>query len=174
MSKSNDEPEMPQPCDEWHELIVAAHTAGRRAAHRLALRSSARLLRRSGSVDIHVEPLTSPVAAWLDNTGQAVATEAGTGVLMPITITAADLQPAEDAQNKALSLLVAHTYAMAYCTLLADEAGVATEIRIMAYASLAPDRARHALDLESRAGQSPATAFSVPRFDSTVHNASVL
>ncbi|MBA8824938.1 hypothetical protein FHX42_002285 [Saccharopolyspora lacisalsi] len=131
MSEIDGEPEMLQPCDEWRELIVAADAAGRWAARQLARRCSAWHLGRLGSVEIHVEPLDSPVAAWLHSTGQAVATEASTGVLIPCTITAADLDPAEDTASKARSLLVAHAYAVAYCSLLADEAGVAAEIRIV-------------------------------------------
>lgn len=129
MYENDVQPEMPQPCDEWHQLIVAAETAGRWAARELALRCSAWHLGRTGSIEVSVEPLISPVAGWLHHTGKAV-TETDTGVLVPVSVTAADLFPAEDAASKARSLLVAHAYAGAYCTLLAEEAGVATEIRL--------------------------------------------
>ena len=127
------EPELHQPCDEWHELIVAAQAAGRWAASELARRCSVWHLGRTGRIAIHIEPLGSPVASWLHHTGRAVSTETDTGVLVPVRVTAADLYPADEAVAKADSLLVAHAYAVAYCSLLADEAGVATEIRIIAH-----------------------------------------
>ncbi|GAB3290614.1 hypothetical protein [Parasphingorhabdus pacifica] len=131
MSENDSEPEMPQPCDEWHELITAAASAGRCAARELALRCSAWHLDRAGSVGIHVEPLDSPAAIWLQSTGQAVATGSCTGALVPVALTAADLHPAVDAPSKARSLRAAHAYAVAYGTMLADEAGVSTEIRLV-------------------------------------------
>lgn len=103
MSNSNDEHEMHQPCDEWQELMISAHTAGRESARRLALRYSAQSIDCSGSVDVRIEPFASPVAAWLHNTGRAVITENDNGVLTPITISPADLHPVEDAESKAHS-----------------------------------------------------------------------
>ncbi|MBQ6644665.1 MAG: hypothetical protein IJH84_27085 [Saccharopolyspora sp.] len=141
MSTNDDEPDMFQPCDEWQALIAGAHAAGQSAARQLALRSSARHTGRSGSIAVHVEPLASPVAAWLHSTGRAAITESRTGVLVPITVTAADLAPAGDAAEKAHSLLVADAYAVAFSTVLADDAGVATEIRIGPHAvALPPQR----------------------------------
>lgn len=125
-----DEPELHQPCDEWHKLIVAAEAAGRWAASELARRSSVWHLGRTGNITIHIEHLASPVASWLHHTGRAVPTKTDTGVLVPVQVTAASLYPADEAVAKAGSLLVAHAYAVAYCSLLGDEAGVATEIRI--------------------------------------------
>lgn len=154
MSTSEDEPEMPQPCDEWHELIAGAHTAGRLAARELALHSSAWHLGRTGSTAVHVEPLASPVAAWLHSTGRATITVSRTGVLVPITVTAADLEPAEEAPAKAGSLLVADAYAVAFSAVLADEAGVATEIRIGSDALPAP--------MQRSRGSEPAADLRIP------------
>lgn len=131
MCENDDESELFQPCDEWHTLIVAADAAGRWAARQLARSCSAWHLGRIGGIDIHVEPFDSPVATWLHSTGQAVAAETRTGVLIPVAVTAADLHPVAEAADKARSLLVAHAYAVAYSSVLADEAGVATEIRIV-------------------------------------------
>ncbi|WP_338597297.1 hypothetical protein [Saccharopolyspora sp. SCSIO 74807] len=145
MSTNDYEPDMFQPCDEWQALIADAHAAGQSAARQLALRSSARHIGRSGGIAVHVEPLASPVAAWLHSTGRAAITESRTGVLVPITVAAADLAPAGDAAEKARSLLVADAYAVAFSAVLADDAGVATEIRIGPHAvAVPPQRSRGA------------------------------
>ena len=132
MDPNSSAPEMPQPCDEWHELVVAAGAAGRWAARQFARRYSAAHLALLGHIDVHIGPLASPVAHWLQSTGQAVVAENQSGVFVPIVLTAADLRPTEDAWRKSRSLLVAHAYAVAYTTVLGDDAGVATDIRIRA------------------------------------------
>lgn len=137
-SPNGSTPDVSQPCDEWYALIMAADAAGRSAARDMADRCSTLQLALSGRVDVHVEPCVSPVADWLCSTGRATVTETGSGVLVPVTLTAADLGSASAMASTRSSLLVAHAYAVAYSALLGDEAGVATEIRIVAD-SIPPD-----------------------------------
>lgn len=116
-----------QPSDEWRALVRAAESAGRWAARELACCCSLRHLARAGSVNVDVGPIESPVVVWLYNHGYGALTP--TGLVLPVTVTVEDLQPAIWAAEKAESLLVRHAYAAAFCTVLAEEAGVAAEIR---------------------------------------------
>ncbi len=80
-----------------------------------------------------MEPVDSPVAVWLDGDGLGSRSSDGTGVLIPIRVTADELFPAEEAASKAGSLLVRYAYAAAYCTVLAEQAGVAADIRFTSH-----------------------------------------
>lgn len=105
----------------WRELI---ETAGCQAGRELATRCAPDELRESGDAWIHVEPVDSPVASWLYRNGYGSVTESHEGVLVPVRLDAARLSLAEEAARKARSLLVAQAYAHAYCSVLAEEAGV--------------------------------------------------
>lgn len=121
---------MGQPCDEWQEACTAANAAGRWAARRLACSCSLWHLARGGEVSVHVQPADSPVAAWLEREGYGAI--AGNGLLVPIVVAADDLRPAAHPTTKAQSILVRRAYANAFCSVLAEEAGVATEIQLRA------------------------------------------
>ncbi|MHA6803648.1 hypothetical protein [Salinifilum ghardaiensis] len=123
---------MPQPCDEWSQLIVAAEAAGREAARQLAQRSPCSQLGRRGTASIEVTPIDSPVAAWLYETDRALPTATDSGVVLPLPVTAEDLAPAANAAEKAHTLRIARAYASAYATVLEEEAGVTTEIHLLA------------------------------------------
>lgn len=112
--------------DEWHELVTAAEAAGRWAARELAQRCTSWQLGRAGTVHVQVEPLESPVATWLYLTARG--RRQGARVVTPVLVTAEALQPALEAARKVNSLLVRRAYASAYCSVLAEQAGVATEI----------------------------------------------
>ncbi|MGW0891572.1 hypothetical protein [Saccharopolyspora sp. NPDC002578] len=135
--------DMLQPCDEWQQLITAAECAGRRAARQLAVKCSTEHLAREGNVTVHVEPAESPAALWLGSRGRADFTD--TGALVPVTITEGDLRPARQAAAKARSLLVHHAYATAFCTVLAEEAGVTAEVRLADQAPASKGRSRSEL-----------------------------
>lgn len=130
MEPVDSSPETMCPSD-WHDLITAAQAAGRWAARELARQCSLWELGRSGQVWIHIEPATSPIADWLLRQGQAYTDTVYSGVLVPVEITAPQLLPAGNPAGKATSLLVARAYAAAYCTVLAEEAAVTTEIHLM-------------------------------------------
>ncbi|QGK70685.1 hypothetical protein GIY23_15220 [Allosaccharopolyspora coralli] len=125
--------ELPQPCDEWADLVRAASAAGRWAARELARRCPSRYLDRGGEVAVRVEPVDSPVAAWMEVDGLGGRSSDGSGVVIPIRVTADDLRPAEEAASKAESLLVRYAYAAAYCSVLAEQAGVAADIRFTSH-----------------------------------------
>lgn len=111
-------------CD-WSQLLGAAEAAGRWAAGKVARERSAEELSVRGRVWVHVEPAESPVAAWLHRSGRAYRCANGAGVWKPIQLTAADLARAEAPTWATGSVLVARAYARAWCSVLAQEAGVA-------------------------------------------------
>lgn len=108
----------------WQELIDSAEAAACQAGRRLAARCSLGELRRTGRGWIRVEPLDSPVAGWLYRNGYGDMTESRDGVLIPVNLGAAELYPAGQAARKACSVLVVQAYTNAYCSVLAEEAGV--------------------------------------------------
>lgn len=108
----------------WQELVDAAEAAACRAGQRLAARCSIGELRRTGRAWVHVEPLDSPVASWLYRSGYGSCSASQDGVMIPVELGVTELHPAAEAAQKARSLLVAQAYANAYCSVLAEEAGV--------------------------------------------------
>lgn len=126
-------------CDgNWEDIIIAAEAAGRLAAQELALRCDASELARSGEVEVDVGPAGSPVAGWLICTQRAIRSDDGTA-LVTIDLEGADIAPAASADRKSRSLLVRQAYSAAYCTVLAEEAGVVTERRVIAETSVPAD-----------------------------------
>lgn len=123
-------PEMPQPCDEWEGLHRAACAAGRWAAGDLMKRCSAWQLSREGQASVHIEPADSPVAAWLVQNRHATLTDAGTGVRQDFVLGSRHAEPRPPVAGEPASVLVSHAYAAAYCTVLAEEAGVTTTVHI--------------------------------------------
>lgn len=123
-------PEMPQPCDEWEDLHRAACAAGEWAARELLKRCSAWQLGRHGQARVHVEPGDSPVAVWLHQHGHATLTEADTSVRQDVALSSRHARPCPPAPGEPASVLVSHAYAAAYCTVLAEEAGVTTTVEI--------------------------------------------
>ncbi|MHA6800065.1 hypothetical protein [Bounagaea algeriensis] len=134
--------------DEWHELVTAAEAAGRWSARELAQRCTSWQLGRAGTVHVQVEPLESPVATWLYLTGRG--RYQGARVITPVFVTAKELRPAPEAAEKVNSLLVRRAYASAYCSVLAEQAGVATEIVTAPILPSAPETDRAALEAPGR------------------------
>ncbi len=95
------------------------------------------------------------MAEWLYQRGHAVAGQPGSGVLVPVELSDQDLRPADDAARKARSLLVRYAYASAYGSVLAEEAGVTTKVRMEATehsgATLPRPRASDAVAVETDA-----------------------
>lgn len=112
-------------CDcDWEELIRAADGAGRLAAREFAEHCSPWELGRPGQARVRIEPVQSPVASWLRQHGHARLTADERGVLVSISVRPEALGTAENAVAKATSVLTRRAYASAYCTVLAEEAGV--------------------------------------------------
>lgn len=134
---SNHHARLPDPmlldCD-WHDLVRAATAAGRRSAAELARNRTPERLARTGTVTIHIEPGSNPVAGWLCRHGEARLNDDQT-VSLPIRLTPSDLGPIPDAVRKANALLVRHAYAAAFATVLTDEAGVSTSITLHSHGS---------------------------------------
>lgn len=73
---------------------------------------------------MRIEPVGSPVASWLHQHGHGRPTPDGSAVLVPMRVRPEDLGPTPNAPAKAASVLTRRAYADAYCTVLAEEAGV--------------------------------------------------
>ncbi|MHA6803627.1 hypothetical protein [Salinifilum ghardaiensis] len=142
--------EKPQPCDEWHNILTAADSAGRWAARQLACRCSLSALSRGGTVHLQLEPLDSSVVTWLHH--HEYGTIASGCLLMPVTVSPVALHPALQAQAKSASLLVRHAYATAFSTVLAEQAGAVAEIRFPDEQVSAP---QHSLSPRTATTRSP-------------------
>lgn len=112
-------------CDcDWDELVRAADSAGRLAAREFAEQCSPEDLGRPGRAWVRIEPVDSPVASWLHQHGHARRTPDGSAVLVPMRVRPEDLRTTTHTAAKAASVLTRRAYADAYCTVLAEEAGV--------------------------------------------------
>lgn len=112
-------------CDcDWDELVQAADGAGRHAAREFAERCSPWELGRTGQARVRIEPVESPVASWLRQRGHARLTADASAVVVTTRVRPEDLGNTDNAIAKATSVLTRRAYASAYCTVLAEEAGV--------------------------------------------------
>ncbi|MEV5541837.1 hypothetical protein AB0L13_33845 [Saccharopolyspora shandongensis] len=108
----------------WDDLIIEAESAGYLGARKpVPLQRDATGLELQSRVEVEVGPPGNPVAAWLLCTGRAALSVSGTAVV--------DVEPKDRHAHPATRVSEQQSYAAAYCTVLAEEAGAVTTWRIV-------------------------------------------